>query len=161
MNRYIFRFAFFIFFLLLSRLLVAQHLPTLEGKWQIISLSDQEMTLNFKTGSITYSPDVKFGTDSAGITAVFSALGQMMRDYVYVFGTDGYFESLHNGISDGKGSYTVSNKDSVMTTVVNRNNLIVNEKMKFYIKDKQLYISPMTEDFPVKLVFEKVTGKEK
>ncbi|TDH17809.1 hypothetical protein EXU57_24780 [Segetibacter sp. 3557_3] len=147
----------FVFLLTLAFICVkAQHSTSLQGRWKIISIADEDMYYNFKNDSVFLSPGFSSPMDKAQAKELIAALLGMAGEGVFVSGKDGHYELLHDTKQDGVGTYIVKSRDSLITANVTRNGVKVIEQMKFYIKEKLLHLTQINDGPPFKLVLEKL-----
>ncbi|TDH28088.1 hypothetical protein EXU57_06410 [Segetibacter sp. 3557_3] len=137
----------------------AQHSSSLQKRWKVISIADKGMCYNFKRDSVAFSPEFSSPMDKEKARELIAALVGVAGEGIFVFGKDGHYEVLHDTKQDGIGSYTVSNKDRIITANVVRNGVKATEKMKFYIKEKLLHFTLVSDAPTPKMVLERLPQK--
>jgi hypothetical protein len=142
--------------LLFPQSLIAQSKSLLEGKWKVFAMQDKDMYINIKTDSVALPSKSNKEDDETKSKQMAALMLQVFGQNIFIFGSKGEFEMLHEGISDGVGIYTINKTKNTIETIVKRNGLTVKETMMFALKDNQLHLTLVWEDdVKVKLFLEK------
>jgi hypothetical protein len=150
---------------------IGQTKTSIDGKWKLIKMSDEEMTMNMKTDSLLFSDELnekmtpeKDSTDikkqtQAMMNAIFS-------NCVMIFKKDGSFLQFFIIGSDttvDRGTYTIDQKNRGIYTLNNETNTLKSTPgpkknktgMHFFIKGKELHMD-LAGESNLRAVFEKV-----
>jgi hypothetical protein len=117
------------------------HAHPLIGRWKVISMSNEELYVNFKNDSVSIVPGSSMTKDSMKAKEIASSLFQLMGEVIFLFTKEGKFSQTHEGKLDGIGTFSVDDKSSIINTNVNRNNDNMTETISYVITQNILYLT--------------------
>ena len=141
--------------LLLSVHAFSQTTSPLQGKWKLVAIHDDEIFINYKTGSDSLSPTLLAAFENAQDSTNARNSLQLMRyffsDMVYSFDKDGHFQLLKDGHVMEEGTYSIDNTKKVIKIVEKG---VAKKGMHFSLHQGELHIESSGGERTLYLTFE-------
>lgn len=133
-----------------------QAITPVVGKWKVVAIFDEELYINLKTDSISYTGETEDSAQSVLVITLFKSIMKEFIDYTYVFGKDSSYQAINKGTLDGEGKFLIEKRKNIIRADIKRNNIKVQEKFAFTIKGNELHLITLDRFTALNLILERV-----